>query len=168
MVILLISMAGNFVLLATLGMFFLLSTRQNLTEYYGLKARLESVRNFSLRHQDYDAFFNKLSVRHDALTVAIPEKVDLNNLVLEINNLANMYRVELQNLSLPGELNRKKQKGFLAQNMQITALGQCELLLEFMGAVEKMDNRMLFHGVQLEARDKDMVLLNGTIKVFSR
>lgn len=166
--ILLISVVASVLLLATLGLYLVLGARENFVTASGLKSRLDSVRNFSLRHQDYQEYSNKLSEKWETLDGQIPVKIDLNNLVLEINNLAKIHQVDLQNLQLPAELNRKKQDGAFAQTMQITALGQCGVLLDFMEAVEKMENLKVFSNVQMEAKENDMVLLNGNIKVFSR
>lgn len=168
MKILLISVVASVVLLATLGVYLVLGARENFVTSSGLKSRLDSVRNFGLRHQDYQEYSNKFLEKWETLDGQIPVKIDLNNLVLEINNLAKIHQVDLQNLQLPAELNRKKQDGAFAQTMQITALGQCGVLLDFMEAVEKMENLMVFSNVQMEAKENDRVLLNGNIKVFSR
>lgn len=160
------SVAGALILLATLGMFLLLQARVNFTEETALKNKLQQVRAFSMKTQNYQQYVGKLQDKFFLLAEKIPEKLDLNDLVMELNAKAGMYNLQMDNLSLGG-VKQGKDK-IKVQQIQLSGSGQCQDVLDFMKAVETQDNLMRFSDLTLEQKDGNRIALTGNVNVFHK
>lgn len=160
------SVAGALVLLTTLGMFLLLQARMNFAEEKTLQNKLQQVRTFSMKTQNYQQYVGKLQDKYFLLAEKIPEKLDLNDLVMELNAKAGMYNLQMDNLSLGG-VKQGKDK-IKVQQIQLSGSGQCQDVLDFMKAVETQDNLMRFSDLTLEQKDGNRIALTGNVNVFHK
>ncbi len=162
------SVAGFVLLSATLGLFLFFGARGNFAQAEMLKNRLTGIRRFQQQYGNFAARRAELEREFNRLDEELPKSIDANNLLLHINTLATMSNVRIENLIVQPDGSSSQKSAFKSGSIQITCIGQCQQLLDFMKAVEQKENLMLFSDVTMGARENDNVFLSAVINYYVR
>lgn len=164
--ILLVIIGVAFSLLSTLGLFLLSGAKNNFGEVDALRNKLQRVRSFSMKHENYQQYVGKLQDKLLALEELVPEKIDMNNLVMELSSKANLHNLQVDGLSLGSTKTLKN--NVKVQQIQVSGSGECQDVLDFVKTVESQDNLMRFSEVTLEQKEGNRIALFGKVNVFSK
>ena len=164
--ILLVSIGVALCLLATFGLYLLNGARNNFGEVEALRSKLQQVRSFSMKYENYQQYAGKLQDKLLVLEELIPEKIDMNNLVMELSSKANLHNLQVEGLSLGAVKTLKN--NVKVQQIQFSGTGECQDVLDFIKTVERQDNLMRFSEVVLDQKDGNRIGLVGKVNVFNK
>lgn len=162
------SLVGFVILFSTLGLFLLFGAKSNFVQVDVMKTSLTGIRRFQQQHSDIGAYRGELESKFNRLDEQLPKNLDVNNLLLQINSLATMGNVKIDNLTILPEAPATRKSAYKSNRLQIVCIGQCQQLLDFMKAVEHEENLMLFSDVVMESKENDRVSLSAVITYYTR
>lgn len=153
------------ILFLTLGVYCMTEAKMNFAQADNLRKRLQLVRTFSIQYRDYDGHRVILQKELIALQNIFLPKSEFEFLANDLHNFAALHNIELKSLNFSGG-GKDKEQQVAVYTAQIQAMGECQLVLDFMKDVERAENLMVFDKVVLTEDEGDRICLNADIVLF--